>query len=83
MREAFFASELTVRLGLSIGLRQAASDVVASNAVTVLRPGDLELDLVRRTAARLGKAIDLRPKESLLFEYLARKLDSRTRLPEL
>jgi hypothetical protein len=51
---------------LDLELRQAASDVVVSNVVNVLRSGDLELDLVRRTAARLGKAIDLRPKEFLL-----------------
>jgi DNA-binding response OmpR family regulator len=62
-------------LGLSIRLRQAASDVVAANAVNVLRSGDLELDLVRRTAARLGKVIDLRPKEFLLLEYLVRNVN--------
>jgi DNA-binding response OmpR family regulator len=62
VREPFFASELVVRLGLSIRLRQAASDAAASNAANVLRCGDLELDLVRRTAARLGKAIDLGPR---------------------
>jgi two-component system OmpR family response regulator len=72
VREPFFASELTVRLGLSIRLRQAASDAMASNTVNVLRSGDLELDLVRRRAARLGKTIDLRPKEFLLLEYLVR-----------
>jgi two-component system, OmpR family, response regulator len=70
--EPFFASELAVRLGLSIRLRQAASDVGAPNVVTVLRSGDLELDLVRRRAVRLGKTIDLRPKEFLLLEYLVR-----------
>jgi len=70
-----FASELVVRLGLSIRLRQAASDVITANAVNVLRSGDLELDLVRRTAARLGKAIDLRPKEFLLLEYLVRNVN--------
>jgi two-component system, OmpR family, response regulator len=70
--EPFFASELAVRLGLSIRLRQAATDGAASNAVTVLRSGDLELDLVRRTAARRGKTIDLRTKEFLLLEYLVR-----------
>src|ERR1700733_13086265 len=37
VRELFFASELRVRLGLSIRLHQAASDVVVSNAVNVLR----------------------------------------------
>jgi two-component system, OmpR family, response regulator len=72
VREPFFASELAVRLGLSIRLHQAASDLAASNTVSVLRSGGLELDLVRRRAARLGKAIDLRPKEFLLLEYLVR-----------
>jgi two-component system OmpR family response regulator len=75
VHEPFFASELAVRLGLSIRLRQATSDAVASNAVNVLRSGDLELDLVRRTAARQGKAIDLRPKEFLLLEYLVRNVN--------
>jgi two-component system, OmpR family, response regulator len=72
VHEPFFASELAVRLGLSIRLRQAAFDLEASNPVNVLRSGDLELDLVRRRAARLGKAIELRPKEFLLLEYLVR-----------
>ena len=75
VREPFFASELAVRLGLSIRLRQAAADLAASNTVNVLRTGDLELDLVRRRAARLGKTIDLRPKEFLLLEYLVRNVN--------
>jgi two-component system OmpR family response regulator len=75
VREPFFASELVVRLGLAVRLRQAASDVVALKAVNVLRSGDLELDLVRRRAARLGKTIDLRPKEFLLLEYLVRNVN--------
>jgi two-component system, OmpR family, response regulator len=73
--EPFFASELAVRLGLSIRLRQAASDLAASNSVNMLRSGDLELDLVRRRAARSGKVIDLRPKEFLLLEYLVRNVN--------
>ena len=72
VREPFFASEVAVRLGLSIRLRQAASDLAGSKTVSVLRSGDLELDLVRRRAARLGRTIDLRPKEFLLLEYLVR-----------
>jgi len=72
VREPFFATELTVRLSLSIRLRQAASDVAASNEVNILRCGDLEIDLVRRRAKRMGKTIDLRPKEFLLLEYLVR-----------
>jgi two-component system OmpR family response regulator len=75
VREPFYASELAVRLGLSIRLRQAASDTVAFNAGSMLRSGDLELDLMRRRAARLGKAIDLRPREFLLLEYLVRNVN--------
>jgi two-component system OmpR family response regulator len=70
--EPFFASELAVRLGLSIRLRQTASNLGASGTANVLRSGDLELDLVRRRATRSGKEIGLRPKEFLLLEYLVR-----------
>ncbi len=83
--EPFFASEMAARLRLSIRLRQAASDPGASGTENVLRSGDLELDLVRRTAARSGKAIDLRPKEFLLLEYLVRNVNrpvTRTMIPE-
>jgi two-component system, OmpR family, response regulator len=73
--ERFFTSELAVRLGLSIKLRQAASDLASSNTIDVLRSGDLELDLVQRRAARRGKPIDLRPKEFLLLEYLIRNVN--------
>jgi two-component system OmpR family response regulator len=75
VREPFFASELAVRLGLSIRLHQAACDLAAANTVNMLRSGDLELDLIRRRAARLGKSIDLRPKEFLLLEYLVRNVN--------
>jgi two-component system, OmpR family, response regulator len=75
VREPFFASELAVRLALSIRLRQAAADLAIANNVNVLRAGDLELDLVKRRAARLGKSIDLRPKEFLLLEYLVRNVN--------
>jgi two-component system, OmpR family, response regulator len=71
----FFASELVVRLGLSISLRQAASKLASSNTVNVLHCGDLELDLVRRRVSRLGKRIDLRPKEFALLEYMARNVN--------
>lgn len=75
VREPFFASELAVRLGRSIRLRRAASDFSTSHTVNKLRSGDLELDLIRRRAARLGKDIDLRPKEFLLLEYLVRNVN--------
>jgi len=70
--DPFVASEMVVRLGISIRLRQAASELGGSSTANVLRSGGLELDLVRRRAARLGKAINLRPKEFLLLEYLVR-----------
>ncbi len=79
--EPFFASELAVRLGLSIRLRQAASDLGASSTTTVLRSGGLEVDLVRRRAARSGKTIDLRPKEFLLLEYLVRNVNRQVTRP--
>jgi two-component system OmpR family response regulator len=75
VREPFFASEMTVRLGLSIRLRRAASSATASRTVNKLRSGDLELDLIRRRATRMGKEIDLRPKEFLLLEYLLRNVN--------
>jgi len=39
---------------------------------TVLRVGDLELDLVSRTASRAGRDIALLPREFQLLEYLLR-----------
>jgi DNA-binding response OmpR family regulator len=72
VREPFLVSEIAVRLGLSIRLRQAASDRAASSAGNVLRSGDLEMDLIRRRVTRMGKIIELRPKEFLLLEYLVR-----------
>jgi two-component system, OmpR family, response regulator len=38
----------------------------------VLRVGDLELDLVSRTASRAGRRIELLPREFQLLEYLVR-----------
>jgi two-component system, OmpR family, response regulator len=42
---------------------------------TILRVGDLELDLLARTARRRGRAIELMPREFQLLEYLARNVD--------
>jgi two-component system, OmpR family, response regulator len=39
---------------------------------TVLRVGDLELDLIARTANRAGKDIELLPREFQVLEYLVR-----------
>ena len=52
---------------------------------TVLKVADLELDLLKRTAARAGERIDLQPREFKLLEYLMRhaeKVVTRTMLLE-
>ena len=43
-----------------------------SQSVTVLRQGDLEMDLLARSARRAGRAIDLLPREFQILEYLMR-----------
>lgn len=56
-----------------------------SEAPTVLRAGDLEMDLLKRTVTRGGTAIDLQPREFQLLEYLLRhaeKVVTRTMLLE-
>jgi two-component system OmpR family response regulator len=67
--EPFFASEMVVRLGLSSRLHQAVFNLASSDTVTLLRCGDLELDLVRRRVARSGKQIALRSRDFRLLEY--------------
>jgi two-component system, OmpR family, response regulator len=42
---------------------------------TMLRIGDLEIDLLARLARRRGRVIDLMPREFQLLEYLARNVD--------
>ena len=52
---------------------------------TKLQVGDLELDLLSRTATRGGAKIDLQPREFLLLEYLmkhAGQVVTRTMLLE-
>lgn len=39
---------------------------------TLLRVGDLEMDLIARTVHRQGKAIDLQPREFQLLEFMMR-----------
>jgi two-component system, OmpR family, response regulator len=58
--------ELLARLE-ALGRR---SETVAKE--TILRVGDLAIDLITRTASRHGKDIMLLPKEFHLLEYLAR-----------
>jgi two-component system OmpR family response regulator len=58
--------ELLARLE-ALGRR---SETVAKE--TILRVGDLAVDLISRTASRRGKGIQLLPREFRLLEYLAR-----------
>jgi two-component system OmpR family response regulator len=46
-----------------------------SSRETSLRAGDLELDLLKRTAMRGTQAIDLLPQEFRLLEYFMRNAD--------
>jgi two-component system OmpR family response regulator len=62
----FAFSELLARLE---GLVRRSATVAKE---TVLRVGDLELDLVSRTASRRGKFIKLLPREFQVLEYLVR-----------
>jgi two-component system, OmpR family, response regulator len=52
---------------------------------TVLRAGDLEMDLLKRTVTRAGVEVDLLPREFQLLEFLMRNADrivTRTMLLE-
>ncbi len=52
---------------------------------SLVRIGDLEMDLLKRTVARGGKPIELQPREFQLLEFLARNADrvvTRTMLLE-
>lgn len=71
----FVDAEFAVRLVNYVRLRQAVSNLARSDEVNVLRSGDLEMNLLRRKVTRMGKSIDLRPKEFLLLEYLVRNVN--------
>jgi two-component system, OmpR family, response regulator len=62
----FSFTELLARVE-ALGRR---SDTVAKE--TILRVGDLTIDLISRTASRRSKHIDLLPREFQLLEYLVR-----------
>ena len=56
-----------------------------SDTSTVLRAGDLEMDLLKRTVMRGGRQVDLQPREFQLLEFLMRNADrvvTRTMLLE-
>ena len=67
MTKPFALAELSARLRAL--LRRGAP------RESVLRVGDLEMDTVRRAVRRAGTAIDLKPKEYALLEYLMRSSD--------
>ncbi len=79
LTKPFAFAELMARVN-ALGRRPPVQEVK-----TVLRVADLELDLMRRTASRAGRAIDLRPKEFTLLEVLMRnegRMVTRTMLLE-
>ncbi len=67
MVKPFALAELAARLR-AVLRRGAAREVV-------LRVGDLEIDTVKRTVRRAGRAVELTPKEYALLEYLVRNAD--------
>jgi two-component system OmpR family response regulator len=62
----FALSELAARVN-ALGRRPAMAAME-----TLLRVGDLEMNLLSRTVTRQGKPIDLQPREFELLEYLLR-----------
>ncbi|SCB38242.1 response regulator transcription factor [Rhizobium lusitanum] len=66
LTKPFEALELTARLDVLMRRRTNTTQE------TVLRVGDLEINLLTHTASRAGRAIDLLPREYQLLEYLAR-----------
>lgn len=75
----FAFSELLARVH-ALARRPALAEVQ-----TVLRVGDLEMDLLKHRVTRRGESIDLQPREFRLLEYLLRNADqvvTRTMLLE-
>jgi len=66
LTKPFAFSELLARVQALI---RRASGSVESTSLTV---GDLSMDLLSRKVTRLGKRIDLQPREFALLEYLMR-----------
>jgi two-component system OmpR family response regulator len=64
----FAFSELLARLEALARRAKSGTDAPS----TVLKVGDLEMDLLRREVRRGGKPIDLQPREFQLLEFLLR-----------
>jgi two-component system OmpR family response regulator len=79
LTKPFAFTELTARVN-ALARRPPISEVK-----TLLRAGDLELDLLKRTVTRAGRRIELKPQEFRLLEYLmlhAGQVVTRTMLLE-
>lgn len=66
LSKPFAPTELVARVE-ALGRRQSTDA-----PVTVLRAGELEMDLLSRKVSRAGQKIDLQPREFRLLEYLMR-----------
>ena len=68
----FALAELSARLEALVRRRDAAAGAGAAAPMTRLAVADLEMDLLARTVKRAGQAIELKPREFRLLEYLMR-----------
>lgn len=83
LTKPFAFAELSARV-IALGRRRDGGETAAA-APTVLRYGDLSLDLLSRRCERQGQALDLMAKEFKLLEYFMRRpgrLVTRTMLLE-
>jgi len=83
LTKPFAFAELLARVRLLI--RRGGAAATAAAPQTVLRCGDLEMDLLARRTRRAGRSIDLQPREFRLLEFLLRHVDqvvTRTMLLE-
>jgi two-component system, OmpR family, response regulator len=69
LTKPFESLELTARIEVLLRRRGTAS---TPDRETMLRVGDLEVDLLKREVKRGGQVIDLLPREYKLLEYLMR-----------
>ncbi len=70
---------------LSARIQALARRPAMQGETTVLKAGDLEMDLVRREVRRAGRRIELQPREFRLLEHLLRtrgRVQTRTMLLE-
>lgn len=68
-------SKQPVAIAELISNQAAPVRIAAPPTETVLRLGPLELDLIDRTAKRVDRSIDLRPREFRLLKYMMERND--------